>query len=267
MVEGNLIGTNEAGAAAVANGNFGIYFNASGATIGGTSAGGGNIIAFNDGPGIATEPGMTGATIRYNAIFSNAGPGIDLNNDGVTPNTPNGATNTPVLTSVAGGIISGTLNASPNSSYFVDFYANLTSDASPTRPQGRDYLTSTTVITNAAGDAVFNVPFTPFSGLPIFTATATNANGTTSEFSAPLAGSHWPPPARRSRQRPAWHSRGRSPASPAVTPRPRLPNSRPRSIMATVPLAPRRRSWRLPVGLSSSAHTPTRQQTPPRRSL
>ena len=170
----------------MANGNVGIYVNASGATIGGTSAGSGNIIAFNDGSGVATEPGFTGTTIRYNAIFSNAGPGIDLNDDGVTPNTPNGADNTPVLISVAGGLISGTLNGSPNSTYFIDLYANLTSDASPTRPQGRDYLTSTAVTTNAAGDAVFNVPFTPFPGLPIFTATATDANGTTSDFSPPL---------------------------------------------------------------------------------
>ena len=41
-------------------------------------------------------------------------------------------------------------------------------------------------MTNAAGDAVFNVPYTPFPGLPILTATATDAAGTTSEFSPPL---------------------------------------------------------------------------------
>jgi len=186
LVEGNLIGTNQAGAAAVANGLDGIAVIASGATIGGTSAGAGNIVAFNGGPGVWTALGVTGTTIRYNAIFSNVGPGIDRNDDGVTPNTPNGANNTPVLTSVAGGIISGTLNASPNTTYFIDFYANLTSDASPTRPQGRDYLASTAVMTNAAGDAVFNVSYTPFPGLPIFTAAATDAKGTTSEFSPPL---------------------------------------------------------------------------------
>ncbi len=186
LVEGNRIGTNAAGTAAVANNLNGIYVAASGATIGGTSAGAGNIIAFNGSSGVATAPGVTGTTIRSNAIYSNVRPGIDRNDDGVTPNTPNGANNTPVLTSVAGGIISGTLNASPYSSYIIDFYANLTSDASPTRPQGRDYLTSTAVKTNAAGDAVFDVPYTPFPGLPIFTAAATDAAGTTSEFSRPL---------------------------------------------------------------------------------
>jgi hypothetical protein len=185
-VEGNLIGTNATGTTALGNTFDGIAVIDSGATIGGTSAGGGNIIAFNGGPGVATVPGVTGTTIRYNAIYSNVGPGIDRNDDGVTPNTPNGANNTPVLTLVAGGIISGTLNASPNSSYVVDLYANFTSDASPKRPQGRDYLTSTAVMTNAAGDAVFNVSYTPFPGLPIFTAAATNGAGTTSEFSPPL---------------------------------------------------------------------------------
>ena len=186
LVEGNLIGTNASGTAAVGQripmASLSRHRRHDRRDVGRH----GNIIAFNGGPGVATVPGVTGTTIRFNAIYSNGGPGIDLNDDGVTPNTPNGANNTPVLTSVAGGIISGTLNASPNSIYFIDFYANLTSDASPTRPQGRDYLTSTTVMTNAAGDAVFNVPYTPFPGLPIFTATATDADGTTSEFSPPL---------------------------------------------------------------------------------
>ena len=109
-----------------------------------------------------------------------------LNDDGVTPNTPNGANNTPILVSASGGIVTGELNAAPNSTYVVDIYANLPSDASAKRPQGRDYLTSTTVDTNAAGDAVFDVPYTPFPGEPILTATATDAAGTTSEFSPPL---------------------------------------------------------------------------------
>ena len=65
---------------------------------------------------MATSPGTSGSTIRFNAIFSNGGPGIDLNDDGVTPNTPNGANNTPILVSASDGIIAGELNAAPNSS-------------------------------------------------------------------------------------------------------------------------------------------------------
>ena len=186
LVEGNLIGTNAAGTAAVANSGDGIFAQRPGATIGGTSSEAGErdlrqrarrrrcrlLGAWsratgsaptrrvaspvpNQGIGVylpgrsvqqydperppsATSsrstavlalrraPGTTGTTIQFNAIFGNGGPGIDLNDDGVTPNTPNGANNTPVLTSAAGGIISGTLNASPNSTYIVDFYVNLT---------------------------------------------------------------------------------------------------------------------------------------------
>jgi hypothetical protein len=83
-------------------------------------------------------------------------------------------------------MVTGVLNAAPNSTYTVEIYANLSSDASAQRPQGPDDLTSTTVTTNAAGDAVFDVPYTPFPGEPILTATATDAAGTTSEFSPPL---------------------------------------------------------------------------------
>jgi hypothetical protein len=97
LVVGNEIGTDAGGTAAVPNSGSGISVFAAGATIG--AAGAGNIIAFNGGPGVATLPGSSGGTIRFNAIFSNGGPGIDRNEDGVTPNTPNGANNTPILVS------------------------------------------------------------------------------------------------------------------------------------------------------------------------
>jgi hypothetical protein len=182
LVEGNRIGTDLTGANPVPNQGIGVYHD-EGPAATDTE---GNIIAFNDGPGVATAPGTTGSTIRFNAIFGNSGPGIDLNDDGVTPNTSDGSNNTPVLTSAVGGIVSGTSNASPNSTYIIDIYANLSSDGSASRPQGRDYLITTTVETNAAGDAVFNDPYTPMPGLPILTATTTDAGGTTSEFSSPV---------------------------------------------------------------------------------
>ena len=64
--------------------------------------GGGNIIAFNDGPALRPPRVSPGARSGINAIFGNGGPGIDLNDDGVTPNTPDGANNTPVLISADG---------------------------------------------------------------------------------------------------------------------------------------------------------------------
>ena len=52
LVEGNLIGTNAAGTAAVANTDYGVHVAGPGATIGGTSAGAGNVISGNGGNGV-----------------------------------------------------------------------------------------------------------------------------------------------------------------------------------------------------------------------
>jgi hypothetical protein len=188
LIEGNLIGTDPTGTKAVPNQGAGVVLaqGSTGVSTVGVS-GSGNTIAFNDGPGVATSPGTTGGTIRFNSIFDNAGPGIDLNDNGVTPNSPNGANNTPVLTSVGIANVSGTLSASPYSTYVIDFYANPFGDASSASPQGRTYLGSTTIATNAQGNVDFNFGYTPNSVEPFVTATATDASGTTSEFSAPVA--------------------------------------------------------------------------------
>ena len=188
LVEGNLIGTDTTGTKPVPNHGIGVYLDERSAvatTI--NTAGAGNIIAFNGGPGVATAPGTIGVTIRFNAIFGNGGLGIDRNDDGVTANTPDGPNNTPVLTSVEGASITGTLNAAPDSSYIVDFYGNPSSDASAARPQGRGYLGSITVATNVQGNVGFDFSDTPIGGEPFVTATATDVSGTTSEFSAPVA--------------------------------------------------------------------------------
>jgi hypothetical protein len=151
----------------------------------GDAAGGGNIIAWNGGPGVATAPGITGSTIRFNSIFQNGGPGIDRNDDGVTPNSPGQANNTPDLSSADGAMIAGTLNATVNATYVIDFYGNPSGDASAARPQGRAFLGTTIVYTNAQGNAAFNFSYTPKGGEPFVTATSTDVSGTTSEFSAP----------------------------------------------------------------------------------
>jgi hypothetical protein len=187
LVEGNRIGTDTTGANPVPNQGMGVFVDdGSGvaSTIGGVGLG--NVIAFNGGPGVATAPGTTGTSIEFNAIFGNGGPGIDLGDDGVTPNIPNGANNTPVLDSSDFGIITGTLDATPNSTYTVDFYASPIIDAAPARPQGRDYLGSVIVTTGLTGEASLVIGYTPIPGEPIITATSTDASGTTSEFSPPF---------------------------------------------------------------------------------
>src|SRR5207253_6667811 len=75
--------------------------------IGGTISGAGNTIAFNGLAGVAVSTGSnTGNAIRSNSVHSNAGLGIDLNEDGVTQNDscdldggPNNRQNFPDLSS------------------------------------------------------------------------------------------------------------------------------------------------------------------------
>ena len=145
VVEGNVIGTDKTGTDPVPNSVVGVHIeppafgNPGGANISG------NKIAFNSGPGVGTAPGTTGVTIRFNSIYGNGGPGIDLNNDGVTANTLNGPNNAPVLRLAADGIITGTLIGPSNSEYVVDFYTNPESDASAARGLrvACTYMTST----------------------------------------------------------------------------------------------------------------------------
>jgi streptogramin lyase len=198
----------------------GVSFN----LIGGTAAGSGNLVEFNGTGGVAVfgnpvsasgQPNI-GNAIEGNSIFENgrdylsasSAPtpliGIDLTNqfvfprdDGVTPNDskghgapndPNNFQNFPVLTSVQvqGGstTIAGTLHSAPLSTYRIEFFAN---DPDPLGlpAEGQQFLGFVNATTNASGDASFTTTFNVAidSSRPI-TATATDAIGNTSEFSA-----------------------------------------------------------------------------------
>jgi titin len=74
-VEGNKVGTNEAGTAAIANGNSGIAVNGANNVIGGTGAGAGNLLSGNSQHGVW----LTGAGTSGNRIFGNR---IGTNADG-----------------------------------------------------------------------------------------------------------------------------------------------------------------------------------------
>src|SRR5262249_39726535 len=90
VIQGNWIGLDGNGAA-LGNGLDGVRIQGGARTntVGGPAAGAGNVIAFNGGAGVAvTGTTSTGNSIRGNSIFSNAGLGIDLGADGVTPNDP-----------------------------------------------------------------------------------------------------------------------------------------------------------------------------------
>ena len=130
LIQGNFIGTDVNGTAALGNSVDGILIsNSSFNTVGGTGDGAGNIIAFNAaafGDGVSVTGGA-GNAILGNSILANSGLGIDLLPDGVTPNDSgdgdtgaNDLQNFPVLTSAASDsastTIEGTLSSTPSSS-------------------------------------------------------------------------------------------------------------------------------------------------------
>ncbi|HEX8138372.1 MAG TPA: DUF4394 domain-containing protein [Pyrinomonadaceae bacterium] len=195
-VEGNFIGTNPAGTAGIPN-SIGVLVtsNSSGNTIGGTAAGAGNRIAFN-GSGVGVDPGATGNSILGNSIFSQGGLGIDLNEDSVTANDAgdldgggNNLQNYPILTSAssAGGTttITGTLNSTPSTAFRIEFFSNTA--INPTGfGEGETFIGSTTVTTDASGNASFTASTGSATATGLFiTATATNnTTNDTSEFSS-----------------------------------------------------------------------------------
>ena len=203
LVQGNFIGTDVSGTIALGNDNSGVAVSLTSLnnTIGGTAAGAGNLIAFNGLPannrgGVNIFDNSTGNAVQANSIFSNAGLGIDLSADGVTPNDsgdadagPNNLQNFPVLQSVAnsGGMttITGRLNSAANTTYRLEFFANDAID--PTGyGEGQIFIGFKNVTTNASGDASFTAAFSQIGASQRATATATDPNGNTSEFSGAI---------------------------------------------------------------------------------
>ncbi|MEA2438453.1 MAG: hypothetical protein QOF65_3009 [Thermoleophilaceae bacterium] len=200
QVLGNLIGTKADGSGALGNDGPGVIV-ASGVhnVIGRPSEG--NTIANNTGAGVAVQLGPTfdpthhdGNSIRGNSIDSNGGLGIDIAPDGINANDagdpdtgPNGLQNFPAITSAtpsASTVIAGTLNSKASTAYTIDFYEVPACDASG-NGEGRTWLGSTQATTDASGNASWSqtvsttVPTNHF-----VTATATDPDGSTSEFSA-----------------------------------------------------------------------------------
>ena len=190
LVQGNYIGTTAAGDVDLGNKGHGVEVSASNNTIGGTAAGAGNLIAFNDVDGVAVDSG-TGNAIRGNSIHSNFSLAIDLAPDGPSANDTgdadaggNNVQNFPMLTSASQGstIVTGTLNSMANTTFALDFYANTGCNAST---EAQRYLGSGTVATDGAGNGSFNITLTANSIVgESITATATDPNGNTSEVSA-----------------------------------------------------------------------------------
>ena len=199
LVQGNFIGTDVTGTVALGNGGSGVAveFGPQLNTIGGTTAGAGNTVAFNGSDGVFVGyVTSTGNAILGNSIYSNSGLGIDLVPGGVTPNDagdvdtgPNNLQNFPVLSSatrVAGGTtrVDGTLNSTTTATFRLEFFANSACDASG-NGEGESFLGYLTSTTDGTGSGSFSAAFAAAVSPGHFvTATATDSQNNTSEFSA-----------------------------------------------------------------------------------
>jgi CSLREA domain-containing protein len=196
-VMGNLIGTKKNGTDALGNSGDGVYmFSGQGGAvdnlIGGTLPGTSNTIAFNGEDGVQVNNNTSiGNSVLRNSIFSNGGLGINLDNEGETPNDaededagPNNLQNKPNLTSAENSgnqtTVKGNLNSEPNGTFKVRYFSN------PSGSEGKKYIGAKSVTTNANGNTG-TFTFKPENKVPTgqnVTATVTrNSTGDTSEFS------------------------------------------------------------------------------------
>jgi CSLREA domain-containing protein len=214
-IEGNFVGSDTTGQLGIGNAAGGINVGGNNNRIGGTGAGQRNLIAFNGTPASLGAGVFVGAgpfaccnnRILRNSIFDNAGLGIDLAPGGPNPNDlgdsstepdsdegPNHLQNFPVLDSaVSDGTaitIAGTLISTPNRADFrLEFFANDACDSpAPVGSfgEGKTFLGFKTVMTDGSGAAPFTATFQLANPLPsnaVIAATATDADGNTSEFS------------------------------------------------------------------------------------
>lgn len=195
IIQGNNFGVDVTGTASLGNQGATIRFTngASNNTVGGTEPGAGNIVANGSWVGISLFPDAgAGNQILSNAIFDNSGMGIEINRDGVTPNDegdadtgPNNFQNYPVIaTSVAangGAAVRATLSSTPGSAFTLDFFSNDVCDESGFG-EGRYPLGTASLTTDASGLGSVTTAFSSVTGT-LLTATATDAGGSTSEFS------------------------------------------------------------------------------------
>jgi len=178
VIQNVKIGTDVSSSAPVGNGGNGIHIvNSSDNLIGGTAVNAANVIANNGLDGVYVASGKDNGILR-NSIDANLSQGIDLA-VGANNNQP-----APVITGTTGTsvnlTVNGTITAKKNTNFTIELFASTNDDAS-----GRVYLGTVTVKTSAAGVAVWQLTGLSLPiGASVLTATATDPNNNTSEFSA-----------------------------------------------------------------------------------
>ena len=207
----NLIGTDRTGSAPLGNARYGILLTCAGSPRNRIE---GNTVAWSGDTGILDAPdyrfgvsftanGHQGNRFSRNSIHSNGGLGIDLlpppfpsGEPPFTP-TPNDACygdgggnllqNFPEITRAerdgATTIVEGFLSSVPNRTYTVELFANAAADPSGAG-EGQTFLASLAVTTDGSCLGSFSVTL-PTAVPPgsFITATATDADGNTSELS------------------------------------------------------------------------------------
>jgi hypothetical protein len=201
-IQGNFIGTDTAKLQVISNGGMGIHLTANSHH----SIVQGNAIFFSTLSGVRVSHPSSDNAIRqnemtFNGFPSDAGLGIDLGGVGVTPNDPedpdlgaNTLQNFPTLAtaalvgSIVGGdiTIQGALDSTPDSTFVIDLFSSSFCDSS-SHGEGRNYLQSLEVTTDAQGHASFSTTFL-WDGEFNYTATASQGSlstetTNTSEFS------------------------------------------------------------------------------------
>lgn len=194
----NFIGTNANGTGALPNDRDGIYIrDAHNNFIGSTIPNSGNVIAYN---GVSSSyhgvnvygDTAVGNAIRGNSIHDHNGKGIALNGLGAPPNDlddvdtgQNNLQNSPVVSTAVNSngatTITGTLNSEADKDYRLEFFANAQCGETG-YGEGQTYLGATGV-TTSGHNATFSVSFPGIGIGQVVTATATDPNGNTSEFS------------------------------------------------------------------------------------
>jgi hypothetical protein len=150
-----------------------------------------NTLAFLSKGVVVRDLSTRANVIHGNSIHSNAGIGIDLENDDVTQNDsaaldfdlgPNGFQNFPERLAATPAGVRGIASGMPNTELRLDFYRNQQCDSSGFG-EGATYLGSTSVLTDAKGQAGFSAAVPGLILEQRVTATATSAQDGTSEFS------------------------------------------------------------------------------------
>lgn len=193
VIRGNYIGTDATGTLARGNYNSGVAIWSSGNVVGGTSAGDGNLIAFNGSDGVIVAQNAINNQILGNSITSNGGLGIDFDDNGVTTNNgtkSNTITNRgmdyPVFTAatIAAGqlTVTGYVGSAAGQSTFASARVELfLSDGSVgSNGEGATYLGFLT--SDSTGRIGGSIASGRLAAGDRITATATDSTGNTSEF-------------------------------------------------------------------------------------